>query len=83
MCFSVGFFPYCLLLTFLLFTARTDLGGGGGGGWTPFFSSPFVLFLDIHILLKTPWPLAPIKPNFEGERAQKTQFFGETFPKKA
>ena len=48
---------------------------------------PFSTFQEIHfwpsdpkIFLKAPW--APIYTNFEGEeRAEKTQFFGQNFPK--
>ena len=75
-----------------------DLGGGGGGADALFSGirppadpkgPPFDTFSEIHfwpndpkIFLKT--PSAAIYTNFEvGARAEKTQLFGQNFPKSA
>ena len=75
-----------------------DLGGGGGGGKgrTPFLRDstsahpkvPLCTILRYQFLVTDPkkfvkGPLAPIYTNFEGARAEKTQFFGQIFPKSA
>ena len=75
-----------------------DLGGGGAIGGRPLSGilhpadpkgPPFGTFQEIHFWPTDPKnflqaPSAPIFTNFEGgARAEKTQFFGQNFPKSA
>ena len=77
MCFSVGFFSYCLQLTF--FTVYCKDGYRGGGGSDAFFqvfdplptqNVPPLYCFEISIFGD-----GPIKTNFEVERAQKNATF--------